>query len=235
MEVSVVHQVAAVRRAARLQLCHISVKASFDMAGIQVDADHIGLCILRHCHRRCQSDKPGGGCCQMLTVGIDCISILVLIAHAQAGKTIVCHICFIQPGMHREGIGLPFLYRDILIPHADRSLVAARHAQGTGARLHVISICIDRHFHHIMISRTAFPSAGRRLDDRVFQQLYDVALQLRRVFKAVHMVAAAVESCTERMAVAVVDVRQCTVVVKAVDFLASLVVRKLCTVVAVGK
>ena len=88
MKVAIVHQVAAVRCAARLQLCHIAVKASFDMTGKQVDTEYIGLRILRHCHRRHQSDKSGGSCCQMLTVSIDCISILVLIAHTQAGKPV---------------------------------------------------------------------------------------------------------------------------------------------------
>ena len=137
--------------------------------------------------------------------------------------------------MHREGIGLSFVYCDILVPHADRGLVAACHAQGTGTRLHVSSVCIDCHFHHIMVGCTALPSTGRSLDDRILQQLYDVALQLRRVFKTVHMAAAAVESCPERMAITVMDVRQCAVIVKAVNFLAPLVVRKLCAVVAVGK
>ena len=88
MEVAVVHQVAAVRCAARLQLCHIAVKASPDMPRKQVNTEHIRLRILRHCHCRHQSDKSGGGCCQMLTVGIDCISILVLITHTQAGKSV---------------------------------------------------------------------------------------------------------------------------------------------------
>ena len=88
MEVAVVHQVAAVRRAARLQLCHIAVKASFDVTGKQVNTEHISLRILRYCHRRCQSDKSGGASRQMLTVGIDCISILVLITHTQAGKPV---------------------------------------------------------------------------------------------------------------------------------------------------
>ena len=137
--------------------------------------------------------------------------------------------------MHGEGIGLSFLYCDVLVPHADRSLVAARHTQGTGARLYVISICIDCHFHHIMISRTAFPSTGRSLDDRIFQQLYDVALQLRRVFKAVHMVAAADKPCTERMAVTIMDMEQVSAVIKAVNLRPVFIVRKFCAVVTVGK